>query len=73
MDARQALDIRNALSTLSTALDLEFKEVATRVCFFDEEIGKILKEASDTWCAFEDAEIVERGKMLGLEITVSES
>ena len=69
MDIQQALDIKHALLTLSKALDKPFNNVASNVCMFDDDKFKILVEASDLWNAFESASLVERGKMIGIEIT----
>ena len=69
MDIQQALDIKNALLTLSNALGTPVKSVSSYVCMFDTDKFKILVEASDLWNAFESASFVDRGKMMGIEIT----
>jgi len=69
MNIQQALEVKKALLTLSDILDIDFQQVASRVCFLDDEKGKILLEASKLWNEFDDAGIVERGAMLGIEIT----
>jgi len=69
MTTQEALDIKKALLTLSDALNLDFNQVAARVCLLDDDKGAILKQASDLWNEFDDASMVDRGKMLGIEIT----
>jgi hypothetical protein len=69
MDTKTALEVKQALLTLSDVLDIEFQQVAARVCLLDEGRGAILKEASDKWNEFDDADIVARGAMLGLTVT----
>ncbi|MCP4394504.1 MAG: hypothetical protein GY804_09605 [Alphaproteobacteria bacterium] len=70
MDINTALDIKNALITLSGALGQDFQRTASNVCFMNKEKFAILKEASDLWNEFQDADIVKRGEMLGITINV---
>lgn len=72
METQKALDIKQALITLSDALGMEFNQIASRICFLDKDKGAILREASDTWNKFDNASIVERGEMLGINITVTD-
>jgi hypothetical protein len=69
MKTQEALNIRDALITLSKALDMDIQKVASYVCLFDDKRYAVLKEASKIWNEFHDASIVERGKMMGIKIT----
>jgi hypothetical protein len=68
MNIQQALKIKEALLTLSDALNISAQDIASRVCFFDEDKFEKLKKASDLWNEFDNADIVERGAMLGIKI-----
>jgi len=73
MDVNQALEIKNALLVLSKTLDIKFSVIASNVCFMDKEKFNILKEASDKWSEFENADIVERGEMLGINLHLTKA
>ena len=68
MTIQTALDIKAALILLSETLHQDFNKTASNICLFDNEKFEILKEASKLWNEFQAADIVERGKMLGLKI-----
>jgi hypothetical protein len=70
MDIEKALEIKKSLLTLMDVLNMEFNDLVAQICFYDDEKLKVLKEASDLWNKFDDADIVERGKMLGINVTV---
>ena len=69
MDVQKALDIKKALITLSEALDIEITDLPARISFFNDEKFAMFVEAQKTWVAFYEADIVDRGAMLGIEIT----
>lgn len=69
MNTREALDIKKALVTLADTLGMTVQQVATNVCFLDQNKGDILLEASRLWNEFDDADIKTRGALLGIEIT----
>ena len=71
MNTKQALEIKKALIALSDALDMDVRCLASRItlCNCDKEASKILAEASNEWNRFDDAEMIDKAKMLGIEIT----
>ena len=71
MKTKQALKIKEAILTLSDYLDMTPQQVGSNVCFLDKERFAKLKAASDIWNTFDNADIVERGKMLGIEVSLS--
>ena len=71
MTTNEAIGIIKAIDLLASTLDVPFKRMASNCCLFNDEKFKILKEASDKYQLFLDADIVERGKMLDVEITVT--
>ncbi len=71
MKTQTALDIIQAIETISKALDIPLKDVAERIIFLDKNKRNILLEAQKKWIEFYDAGIVERGAMLGIKITES--
>lgn len=68
MNTQKALDIVSALRTLGEALGMELVEVGAQACFLDESKIAIIREAFDLNNAFYDADIVERGALIGLHI-----
>ena len=68
MEIQKALDIKRALLTLSDVLDISPKLIASYIGLFNNEKYDILIEASNIWNVFDSANLVERGKMLGIEI-----
>jgi hypothetical protein len=69
MEAKQALEIIRALETIGKALDMEPSQVGSFVCFCDEKKISVINEAATIYNQFIDADIVTRGKMMGIEIT----
>ena len=69
----QALRVREALITLCDFLDMPFIQVAGNVCLLDKKMMDRLTGASAIWTKFIKADVVERGKMLGIEVTVSDA
>lgn len=69
MEINKALKVRDSLITLSEVLEMEFNQLVAQICFYDDVKFKILKDASDSWSEFENADIVTRGNMLGITIT----
>ena len=56
--------------TLSEITGTKPLDIVGSICLFGEEKKKPFIEASDLWNEFENADIVERGKMLGIDIEV---
>ena len=71
MEARKAIEIKKAILTLSELLEIDPQELVSSICFLNKERFSKIKEASEVWNAFDEADIVTRGKMLGIEIIVS--
>jgi hypothetical protein len=71
IDVVKALEIRNAIVLLSKVLDIEKQQIVARLCFYDQEKLEILKRAIKLWNEFEDASLIEKGKMFGYEIIES--
>jgi len=69
MDTREALEVKKAIFTLERVLNTDFLEIASNVCMFDKEKFEVLKEASKLWNEFDNANTVDRGKLIGIEIT----
>jgi len=68
MDIKKALEIKKAIITLSDYLGMTPQEVARNICFLDKIRGGKMIEASNAWNKFDNADIVSKGKMLGLTI-----
>ena len=71
MEARKAIEIKKAILTLSELLEIDPQELVSSICFLNKERFSKIKEASEVWNAFDEADIVTRGKMLGIEVIVS--
>ena len=69
MDAQKALEVKKALFTISDLLGIEPQELVTSICLLDKDRFLKIKEASDVWNKFDDADFVTRGKMLGFTIS----
>jgi len=69
MEIRKALEIKRALITLANALDMSAPTIVSNICILDEKKLDIFVEASEMWCRFDAVGIIEKGKMLGIEIT----
>ena len=70
MTTQKAIDIKKALLLLSDFTGLEVRELAKRICFFDKDLYSKFIEASNEWNKFDNADIIEKGKMLGFEVTI---
>lgn len=69
MNTYKALEIKKALLTLADFLDMKPEQIASNICFLDKDRFAKLKKASDVWNKFDNTcDIVERGKLLGVEI-----
>lgn len=69
MEIEKALKVKEALITLSDVLGMNVNEVAANMCLFSKGRQKIIIDASEACNEFDNADIVKRGKMLGIEIT----
>ena len=69
IELRKALEIKRALITLANALDMSAPTIVSNICMLDENKFDIFVEASAMWCRFDAVGIVEKGKMLGIEVT----
>jgi hypothetical protein len=72
MEINKALKVREALLTLADVLDCDAGKIAAQVCFFDDKKHAILLDAQKSWVKFYNCDIVGRGKMLGITITMCE-
>ena len=72
MTTQDALDIKTALIILEKHLNVPASKLGSLINLYDEDSYKKLREASIEWNKFDDADIVERGKMLGYEVTLKE-
>lgn len=70
MTYKEAIEVKKALLVLAEYLGVTPEKVASNVCFFDREKWKKLIEASNLWNEFEDMNIVERGRVLGIKIEI---
>ena len=71
METQKALEIKKAIFTLSDFLEIEPQELVSSICFLNKERFSKIKEASEVWNAFDEADIVTRGKMLGIDIKIT--
>lgn len=71
MNTQKALEIKKALFTISDLLEIEPQELVNSICFLNKERFSKIKQASDIWNEFDDADLVSRGKMLGFTISPS--
>ncbi len=71
METQKAIEIKKAIFTLSDYLEIQPQELVSSICFLNKERFSKIKEASEVWNAFDEADIVTRGKMLGINIIVS--
>lgn len=71
METRKAIDITDALGVLAAAFDSDVTHIAALVCFMDDKRIAVMREAIDESNKFYGSDVVSRGKMLGLDITVS--
>ena len=70
MDTQKALDVKKAIFLFAEIFDTTPDDIVGSISCFSDERFEILKDASLTWNKFESADIVERGKMLGIKITI---
>ena len=70
MTTEKALEVKRALLMFSELLDIMPEQVAVRICMYDQKCIHTISEALEIWSKFNDADIVERGKMLGYDIIV---
>jgi hypothetical protein len=71
MKLQKALEIKKALFAISDLLEIEPQELVSSICFLDKQRFKKIKDASDVWNEFDDADINERAKMLGFTLSSS--
>jgi len=73
MEIKKALKVREAFLVLAEVLEITPEEVAGHVCLLiSDKQHKTLLEAQDLWMKFADCDLVERGKMLGITVTLCE-
>ena len=63
-----AIDVVEAIDTIATYLDLTFEQTAINISFFDQEKLDKINQAINLRQEFAKADLVERGKMIGLNI-----
>ena len=69
MDTKRALEIKKALLLIAEVFDSNVRAIASCLAILNLDRYKILVKASDLWNNFDQAGLVERGKMLGVTIT----
>ena len=69
MDIKKSLEVKQAILLFSDLFNKAPEDIMQQLCFFDDDIFKILRKASDAWNTFDDAPMAERGAMLGITIT----
>ena len=68
MNTHEAIEIVKALSLLSKTLNIEFRQACVNICLLDEDKYKILQNAVQLYVDFQDMNIVDRGKALGITV-----
>lgn len=71
MDIKTALNIKEAFILLEKELNVPIQKLGSLIHLYNEDCYKKLQEASVLWNKFNHANIVERGKMLGLTININ--
>ena len=71
MNTQKALEIKKAIFTISDLLEIEPQDLVNSICLLNKERFLKIKKASDIWNEFDDADLVNRGKMLGFTISSS--
>jgi len=69
MDTQKSLDLKKAMVLFQEELDIPFKDFISLINFYNKKSFNKLKEASKIWNKFEESDIKERAKMLGLNYT----
>ena len=73
MNTAKAIEVKKALFTISELLEVEPQELVNSICLLNKERFAKIREASDLWNEFDEADIVTRGKMLGYKVTTTQS
>ena len=69
MEHKKAVDIMEALLTISEATGSKVQEIAGSIGLINAEGFEKLKIASELYKEFIESDIAKRGEMLGIEIT----
>ncbi len=69
MTPREGMDIVKGIDTIALAFGQDFQAIASWLALGDERKTAIINEAITLHNKFRDASIVERGAMLGIQIT----
>ena len=69
MDTKTALDLKKSMVLFQEELGIPFKDFISLINFYNKKSFNKLKEASKIWNKFEESDIEERAKMLGLNYT----
>jgi hypothetical protein len=64
----KAIEIKKALIAISDFMEIDAQIIVNRICLYDKKLMSKFKNASDIWNEFDNADIVERGKMLGVTV-----
>jgi hypothetical protein len=68
MELLKAIEVKKALFTISDLLEIEPQQLVNSICLLNKDRYAKIKEASDIWNTFDDADLVTRGSILGLNI-----
>ena len=64
----KAIEIKKALISISDFMEIDAQIIVNRICLYDKKLMSKFKNASDIWNEFDNADIVERGKILGVTV-----
>lgn len=70
MNTSTAIDIKQAMILLEKELGVPIQKLGSLIHLYNEDCYSKLMEASKLWNEFDRADIVKRGKLLGLNISV---
>lgn len=72
MDTKKALEIGDGLQVLSEELDIPYGQLTAYICFFKADCRPIFEEIANKYNEFINSDLEDRGKLLGINITVTE-
>jgi len=69
MELQIALEVKKAFELIEKELGIPTKKLGSLINLYDEDSYKKLIEASKLWNKFYEANIIERAKMLGFNVS----
>ena len=69
MTTMEALEVKNALLTLSNVTGMPASDITHFIMLFKPTSKPQLMEAQDLWDAFDNVDLVERARLVGIKIT----